>query len=76
MGQAHATDGLRGGKLLEHFGFAARIILVEVIVHEGSVDARGRDAIAADVVLQVVPGNGVSHGDDGALGHGISETVG
>src|SRR2546423_12224913 len=60
LGLAHAADGLRRGKLLKHFLFAAGIIFAEIAVDEGCVHAGGRDAIATDFVREVIPGDGVS----------------
>lgn len=40
------------------------------------MNASGRDAIATDIVLEIVLGNGVRHGYDRAFAHGVSKTVG
>src|SRR5258706_1441622 len=49
-------------------------------VHKAFVDATGRNAVAANVVLHVVLGDGVGHGDYGAftgrVGKAVAETGG
>src|SRR5438067_2082760 len=72
----HAADGLRFGKFLKHFLFTAGIILFQVTVHEGGVDARGRNTIAANLMRQIVACNGEGHGEDRSFAHGIGKTIG
>ena len=72
----HSSDGLGLGKLLKHFRLASGISLFKVVVHEWRVYAGWRDAIAADVVREIVARYRISHGNDGALCHGIGEAIG
>src|SRR5258708_38157473 len=53
----------------------AWIILPQVIVHKRRVHARWRNTVAANIVLDVVLGNGIGHGNDGTLGHGVRKAV-
>ena len=71
----HPANGLRFRKLLKHFLLAAGIILFQIAVHEGSVNARGRDAIAANLVGQIVARHGKGHGQGCALAHGIGKAI-
>src|SRR4051812_25938565 len=48
LGLSHPSDRLGLRQRLHHLGFAARIVLRQVAVDEGRVDARRADAIAAD----------------------------
>src|SRR5207248_5276895 len=72
---AHAAHGLGLGELVVHFSFAAGIIFGEIVVHKGRVDSCRRNAVAANVVEDVVLGYGKSHGDHGALAGAVGEAV-
>ena len=61
---------------MKHFLLVAGVIFAQIAVDKRCVDSRGRNAIAADVVSDVVLGDGVGHGDDRAFGHGIGEAIG
>src|SRR5579863_1716009 len=74
LGTAHATDRLQRGETLERFGLLAGIILLNKTVDERSVNAGRRDAVAADVVVKVIAGDGKCHGDDGAFAGGVGQT--
>ena len=52
------------------------VVFFQVIVYERGMHARGRNAVAANVVLDVILGYGISHRDDGALAHGVGKAVG
>jgi hypothetical protein len=54
----------------------AGIVVFQISVNKGRVHTRGRKAIAANVVRQVVARDGVSHRDDCALTGGIAEAIG
>src|SRR5277367_2386475 len=71
----HAADRLRMGQFAEHFFFPARIVLPQVAVHKRRMDSSGRDAIAANVACEVIPGDGIGHGNHRALARRISKAV-
>lgn len=71
----HAADGLRARQFLEHLFFAPGIVACQVTIHKRSVHASGRDAIAADIVSEIIAGDGIGHSDDGALAGGIGEAI-
>lgn len=72
----HAADGLGGGEFFEHLRFLAGVVCGEEAIDEGGVDAAGGDGVRADVFGDVVGRDGLAHGEDGALAHGVGEAIG
>src|SRR6267143_3318016 len=71
----HPADWLCGGELCEHFLFLAWVTATEIAVDERRVDSSWRDAITADVILQIVLRDRIGHRDNGTFAHRVSETV-
>jgi len=63
-------------QLVEHLLFVAGIILPQIGIDKRSVNASRGDAIATDVVRQIVASDRIRHGDHRTLAHRVSETVG
>ena len=72
----HPTDGLHLRQLLHHCLLAPGIVLVEKAIHERCVYARRRDAIAADIVTDIVARDGIGHGQHRTLAHRIGKSIG
>src|SRR6266404_4466246 len=72
---AHAADGLRCGQLLKHLLFSAGIVFLQVAVDERSMHAGRRNAVAADLVVQIILGDGIGHGDYRTLAHRIRKAI-
>lgn len=73
---AHPTDGLQVRQLLHHGLLTPGIVLVQKAIDEWRVNARGRDAVAADVVSDIVARDGISHRQHRTLAHRIGKSVG
>src|SRR5260370_2756940 len=71
----HPADRLRGGELCEHFLFLACVIAIKIAIDERRVNSRRRDAITADVILQIILRYRIRHRDNGTFAHRVSETV-
>src|ERR671918_244440 len=56
---AHASNRLSPGQLLEHLGLTTWVIRFQVSVNERCVHTRRRDAVAADVLIDVIARHGV-----------------
>src|SRR6202008_1369849 len=69
-------DRLRFFEFLEHLLLAPRIIAVKITIDKGRVHSGWRDAIAADVVGQVVLSYRIGHGHNRTLAHRIGEAIG
>src|SRR5581483_2177181 len=54
-GLRHAANRLRVSQFFEHFLLPPLIVSRQVAVHEGSVNASRRDAVAPDVMCQIIP---------------------
>src|SRR5205807_9630555 len=72
---SHPADGLRFFQLLKHFLLLARIVAPQEAIHKWGVDSGRRNAIAANIVGQIILCYGIGHSNDRALAHGIGETV-
>jgi hypothetical protein len=72
----HPAHGLHLCQLLHHGLLTPGIILAKKAVDEWRVNARRRDAIAADIVTNIVARDGISHGQHRALAHRIGKSVG
>lgn len=72
----HSSDRLGFCQLLKHLLLAPWIVPFQVAIHERGVDAGRRNAVAADIVMQIVLCDGKGHGDDRAFAHGIGKTIG
>src|ERR1700740_1297816 len=73
LGLSHSADRLRFFEFLEHLLLAPRIIAVKITIDKGRVHSGWRDAIAADVVGQVVLSYRIGHGHNRTLAHRIGE---
>src|SRR6266496_1339137 len=73
---AHSPYRLGLRQLVIHLLLAPRIILAQVTIHELSMYARWRDAVAANPVCDIVARNRVSHRDHGAFTGRICKAVG
>src|SRR5215469_887521 len=78
MRLAHPPHGLGFCELVVHFRLAAGIVFGQVVVDKWRMYPSGRDAVATNVMSDVVFGHGKGHGDDsafaGAVGEAITET--
>jgi hypothetical protein len=72
----HPPHGLHLRELLHHGLLAPGISFVQEAIDEWCVNARRRDAIAADIVSDVVARDRVGHGQHRALAHRIGKSVG
>src|SRR5579862_6781712 len=63
----HSSDRLRLFQFLEHLSLFARVIFPQEAVYEGRMDSRRRNAIATNVMGQIILGHRVSHGNHSAL---------
>src|SRR5271156_4678435 len=72
---SHSADRLRLLQLLKHLLLLAGIITVQEIIDKGGVDSGRRNAIASDIVGQVILGHRVCHRDHRALAHGVGKTI-
>ncbi len=75
VGAGHASDGLYGGQFGKHLVAIVGVVAGEVAVDEGSVDAGRTDRVAADLVLEVVGGDGEGHGVDSPLARRVGEPI-
>src|SRR6202142_295283 len=73
---SHPADRLRLRQLFVHFRFAPRIIFPQIVIHKRSVHARRRNAVAADIVGQIIARHGIRHCNHGAFARGIRKAVG
>src|SRR5260370_2114292 len=72
----HPAHWLRLGKSTKHFRFTSRIVSPQIVVHELRVDTGRRNAIAPNLVVEVIPGYRKSHGHNGTFAHGIGKSNG
>jgi hypothetical protein len=72
----HPTHGLHLRELLHHGLLTPGIILVQETIDERSVHPSRRNAIAADIVSDVVACDRVGHGQHRALAHRIGKSIG
>jgi hypothetical protein len=73
---AHAADGLQLRELLHHLLLASGIVLAQESIDEWGMHTRGGDAVAADVVVDIIACNGIRHREHRAFAHAVSEAVG
>ena len=76
MGLGHSSHGLQLGELLKHVLLAPGIILFHEAVHKWGVDAGGGNAVAANILSNVVARYRVRHRQHCAFAHGIGEAIG
>jgi hypothetical protein len=75
FGLRHAADGLGGSEFLHHLGFATGIVFGDEPVNKGCVNAGRGNGVTANFFAEIVAGDGVGHGENGALGRGIGEAI-
>src|SRR5271154_689373 len=74
-GFRHAADGLRSSELCKCFGFLAWEVLLDETIDKWRMDARRRNGVAADIMVQIITRNGVRHASYRAFAHGIRISV-
>ena len=65
----HSPDWLRLRKLLQHVLFVPGIVFADEAVDKWRMHASRRDAVAADIVSDVIPRDRVSHRQHCAFAH-------
>ena len=63
------------GELFKHLINVVGVIFRNESVHEWGVDACGKDGVAANLVVQKIPGHGVGHGEHGTFAGGIGKSI-
>lgn len=71
----HAADGLGTREAFKIFLFLAGIMFLQIAVNKRGMHAGRRNAVAPDIVLEIVFGYRISHSEDGAFGRGVGEAI-
>src|ERR1700680_3524562 len=72
---SHSPDGLRFFQPLKHLLFFAGIITAQKTIDKRGMDPCRRNAMAANVVGEVILRHRICHCDNGTLTHGVSKPI-